>query len=283
MEQEFKQILNAPAPLYNGRNKLYPTAAGGEDLAQILICSKPIFNPNRVEKKYKSEKNKSIKSGDETSVDLNIERSKRRAKARLYDIAMCTLSFKYFVTLTLSSDKVERDNYKDIIKTLSQWLDNAVRRKSLAYVLVPEFHADGKNIHFHGFFNEALPLVDSGHKTKAGQIIYNLPSYKLGFSTAIEFDDKRIDKDGSRIAICRYILKYINKNDQRVGGRFYLSGGALGEPRYDYFFAEFSDIDDGFEFKPPNTNIAFKCKKYLWFFLHFQFCKMGRNIESWFS
>jgi len=36
--------------LFSGRIKLYPNADGGEDMAQIIICDKQIFNPNKLEK-----------------------------------------------------------------------------------------------------------------------------------------------------------------------------------------------------------------------------------------
>ncbi len=82
--------------------------------------------------------------------------------------------------------------------------DNQVRRRGLLYVLVPELHADGA-VHFHGFFNGALPVVDSGTLDTGGKprkprsaaerarlidsgahIVYNLPAWTLGFTTAIE-------------------------------------------------------------------------------------------------
>ena len=346
MEKNVLKSLSVHEALYTGRVKLYPSREGGEDLAQILICDHPIFNPfglelrasaahasekrsqktnapmvfekraelSEVEKRKEfvrslrstnSELSEGIRAklndkeqefsnfeewsllsklcelerlrafSDEELVEhyfattpqefvqnsdkkaaANFERSCRRAKARLYDIVMCTHSFKYFVTLTVSPETADRTDYKAIIKRLNNWLDNKVRRNGLCYVLVPEYHADGVSIHFHGFFNDALELIDSGKRTKDGKIKYNIPSFKFGHNCAIEIT-------GSYIAACRYILKYVGKSGARVGARFYLSGGALGAPRYEYFNAHINDLDSGKVFVPQGSGLTFRVDKKL--------------------
>ena len=158
------------------------------------------------------------------------------------------------MTLTISPDTADRTDYKAIIHKMNNWLDNNVRRRGLCYALVPEYHADGVSIHFHGFFNEVLELVDSTKRTKDGKIIYNIPSFKLGFSTAIEIT-------GEYIAACRYILKYVGKSGVKVGSRFYLSGGALGRPRYEYFNANLDELEGGKTFAPEGSGRTFKCLK----------------------
>ena len=93
-----------------------------------------------------------------------------------------------------------------ITRKLSVWADNQVRRKGLCYILVPELHKDGA-VHYHGIFNAALPVTDSGTISRSGKkrpqrprsraerarwlsdgghVVYNLPSWTLGFTTAIE-------------------------------------------------------------------------------------------------
>lgn len=192
----------------------------------------------------------------EKNAAANFERSCRRAKAKLYDIVMCTHSFKYFVTLTVSPETADRTDYKAIMKRFNVWLDNKVRRNGLCYALVPEFHKDGVSIHFHGFFNDALALVDSGKRTKDGKIKYNIPAFKFGHNCAIEIT-------GSYVAACRYILKYVGKSGTRVGARFYLSGGALGAPRYEYFNAHIDDLDSGKVFAPQGSGLTFRVDKKL--------------------
>lgn len=172
----------------------------------------------------------------------SLQRAKRRARTNVRDYAMCS-DFSYFVTLTLDASKVDRYDVAEVTKKLNVWADNQVRRKGLAYILVPELHKDGA-IHFHGFFNKALPVVDSGTMippdggkprrprsaaqraewaSQGGRVVYNLPGWTLGYTTAIELY-------GERSAAVGYVCKYITKAQTKVGGRWYYSGGELSKP-----------------------------------------------------
>jgi len=111
---------------------------------------------------------------------------------------------------------------KAVAHALGRWADNMVRRKGLKYVLVPELHKKG-GIHFHGFFNDSVQVVDSGHHDTAGHPVYNLPEWTLGFTTAIELY-------GDYPSAVGYVTKYIGKQGLRPMGRWYYSGGAL-KPR----------------------------------------------------
>lgn len=184
-------------------------------------------------------------------------RSKRRARAAVADIALSN-EFKYFVTLTLDKMKVNRYDEKEVVKKLNNWLDNNVRRKGLAYVLVPERHKDGA-IHFHGFFNDALPVVDSGTLdvgkgkpkkprslaqrlrmiNEGAHVVYNLPNWALGFSTAIELY-------GHYPAAVGYVCKYISKAPDKVGGRWYYSGGSLCRPEVTYHRVDYYKFLDSY-------------------------------------
>lgn len=261
--------LSQGEALYNGRIKLYP-CENGEKIAQTLVCDKAIFNPFSYEKHksrgrlLKCEKSAAaggdvendVENIDDEKAAANFERSVRRARAKVYDLVMCNTDFSYFVTLTISPESADRTDYNAILKKLNVWLDNRVRGNGLKYVLVPEYHpSDNVSIHFHGFFNDVLKLVDSGHKTKKSQVIYNLPQFKMGFTTAIKIT-------GSYTATCRYILKYIGKQREKIGGRFYLSGGDLQLPRYEFFNGEFNDVADGYTFAPQGAGVTFRvCNK----------------------
>ena len=176
----------------------------------------------------------------------DLERSIRRAKAKLRRIALAN-DFKYFVTLTLDPAKVDSMSGEAVIKKLNAWCSNAVQRKGLRYLLVPERHKKG-GIHFHGFFNDALEAVDSGtikppfggkpRKPRSaaqrkewldngGQIVYNLPAWTLGFTTAMELY-------GEYPAAVAYVCKYIGKDGEKPAGRWYYSGGDLKEPHVHY-------------------------------------------------
>ena len=121
---------------------------------------------------------------------------KRKARSNVWE---------WFFTLTFNPSKVDSMDYDAVKKALSFWLNNARKRcPEMKYLLVPELHKSGR-IHFHGLFANcaSLGFVDSEHVTKDGQKIYNVGSYKLGFSTATRIVDN---------ARCtKYISKYITK------------------------------------------------------------------------
>lgn len=203
----------------------------------------------------------------------DIERSMRRARAKVRRLALAN-EFKYFVTLTLDPGKVDSHNAAAVVKKLNAWASNAVQRHGLRYILVPELHKKG-GIHFHGFFNDALPAVDSGtvrvpwakkpRKPRSaaqrdewlaagGQIVYNLPGWALGFTTAMELY-------GNYPAAVAYVCKYIGKDGTKPAGRWYYSGGELSEPRAEYLEISPAELAAEYGSKvmliyPPGKQIA---------------------------
>lgn len=183
--------------------------------------------------------------------EISKERSQRRAKRRIEDLVCADYDLDLFVTLTVSPDKHDRKDYQAIVRHVGQWLDNRVRRTGLKYVLVPEGHKDG-SVHFHGFFNRTAArlektkykrdhrgnFVSAVEPTRKGKRIYNLADYDIGYTTALKigrsFDD--------RLKSVRYVLKYIEKGAEKIGGRWYLHGGKLREPEYEYMDALFDDV-----------------------------------------
>jgi len=174
------------------------------------------------------------------------ERSMRRARAKLRRLALAN-DFRWFVTLTLDPSKVDSCDGAAVVKKLNAWCSNAVQRHGLRYILVPERHKKG-GIHFHGFFSDSLEAVDSGtmkppgggkpRKPKSaaqraewlaagGQIVYNLPGWSLGFTTAMELY-------GEYPAAVAYVCKYIGKDGEKPAGRWYYSGGDLREAEVTY-------------------------------------------------
>ena len=244
------QILHAPKGHYA---KIYRYPCG---IIDIVASSSPDFvpegweaaedygKPERRKPKLPLERDKDGASAED------LERSMRRARAKVRRLALAN-DFKWFVTLTLDAAKINRFDAAEVVKKLGQWCDNQVRRRGLRYVLVPERHQDGA-LHFHGFFNDALEAVDSGTlkvpgskkprkpRSKAqraewlaagGQIVYNLPGWTLGFTTAIQVH-------GEYPAAVAYVCKYIGKQGEKPAGRWYYSGGDLAKPLVTY-----ADID----------------------------------------
>lgn len=198
-----------------------------------LVADRDVLRESGFEDAFMQMHEKHSEPQQHVNAAASLARSKRRAKAAVYDLAMDN-DFKYFVTFTLDQSKIDRYDIAAITKKLNQWLDNRVRKNGLYYVLVPEFHADGA-VHFHGFINDALPVVDSGHVDAKGHKVYNLPAWNYGFTTAIEIY-------GDRAASVGYMTKYISKSSQKVGGRWYYSGGHLTRPSVEWFDVDFNDF-----------------------------------------
>lgn len=274
-DNTMQSLLCAPEKdiKYFAKALVYPCG-----IVDYMACSHPIFGPpgwensSRNEPKYagSNEKESRDKPKDEQG---SLERSMRRAKANVRRLALAN-EFKYFVTLTLDPSKVDTHDGKAVIQKLNAWCSNAVQRYGLKYILVPERHKKG-GIHFHGFFNDALPAVDSGtmkipgskrpRKWKTdeqrkewennGAIkIFNLPNWTLGFTTAMELY-------GAYPAAVSYVCKYIGKDGEKPAGRWYYSGGALQTPRVEYFDISPAELAAEYagkviEIYPPGKKLA---------------------------
>lgn len=188
--------------------------------------------------------------GDDTGAPVDLLRAVRRASANIRRLTHCA-DMRYFVTLTLDPQRIDRFDPDTVVRRLGQWCSDRVKRDGLCYVLVAEHHKDGA-IHFHGFINDALEMVDSGtvrrpgHKkpckprskrqraqwlADGGQVVYNLPAWKLGFSTAIELYG---DKDAAISYTCKYLTKEL-RTGGKIGGRWYYHGGKFAEPIRQYY------------------------------------------------
>lgn len=275
-------------PFHNARIKRYPDGS-----AEILIGSRPFGGGNaasrlpafledgeppftrfpwegdeeRAEREYMELERDSIAS-DGAFLDrdanaaacraVNVRRAVRRARKAVKDIARSN-PWKYFVTLTLDPEKINRYDPVEVWKHLRHWLGNNVRRKGLTYLLVLEHHKDGA-LHAHGLFNDALEGVDSGtmslpgrkapvkvrseaqkaaFERMGGHVVYNLPSWGWGFSTAIELYG---EMDAAINYVCKYIGKEMYAQDgsqcgtpEKIGGRWYYSGGDLQRPTVEWF------------------------------------------------
>ena len=232
---------------HNMRIKTYPDGS-----KTVYVSSLPIYRETgwELSDKWEHESKSAARS-----VGQNNARSKRRAVSRLRDYGRSN-DFKFFVTLTLDSSIVDRYDISAVMRKMNTWLDNRVRRNGLKYVLVPEYHKDGA-IHFHGFMNDALSVVSSGtfssgsgrpRKPRSNRQleqwradgwheVFNLPGWSFGFSTAIELY-------GDRRAAVNYVCKYITKNHEKIGGRWYYSGGDLRLPSVELFDVDFDDFRD---------------------------------------
>lgn len=170
---------------------------------------------------YRGKKNKKIKKLKITDKDEKDIRNIIRARTAISDIVACN-SFQYFVTLTISPDSsINRYDYDDCAKHISKWLNNNLDK----YILVPEKHKDGA-FHFH-----LLADIPKTKLTKFSSRVYNIKSFKYGYTTAVPI------KSGSEARIANYIRKYITKDLVTTvgkGRRRYWASRNLKRPEVSY-------------------------------------------------
>lgn len=147
---------------------------------------------------------------EETPDDLerkeeSIRQSRARSINAIYDIARSNL-WEWFVTFTFNPKKIDRYDYSECSKKLSIWFNHTRRIcPDMVYLVVPEQHKDGA-FHFHGLFSgiDYLPFTFSSKLDKQGRPIYNIGSYKWGFTTAT--------KVGDSAKASSYLCKYVTKD-----------------------------------------------------------------------
>ena len=162
----------------------------------------------------------------------NREDNLRRAQQRVEQLVLLN-DYTHFLTITFNEGTDAR-NVKEVMRKMNNWLRDKVLRYGLQYVLIPEHHKDGR-IHAHALINDKLPLTDSGTRMVEGYkkpvkvetihrkciseekircTVYNVPSWKHGFTTAIPVY-------GNRLVLASYITKYVTKGTDKIFGRYY--------------------------------------------------------------
>lgn len=231
---------------HNTKIVTYPDGTG-----RVVVASLPIFREAGWENvSGRKPRRRAAEQPDGEEVPGDTLRARRRAKARLRDLARAN-GLNVFVTFTLDQKRIDRYDITEITRKLNIWLDNRVRRKGLKYVLVPELHKDGA-IHFHGLCNDVLVRRDSGHKTKQGRPVYNLPDWGYGFTTAVVIPPDEYSQTVS------YVTKYVTKSADKVGGRWFYSGGALEQPEVSLSDMDYGDFDAR-ELPVPDAGVMLKC------------------------
>ena len=245
-----EDVKNVHEISYTGRVVLYPDGSRDVQCCTSAIFREPGWEP--VDERPPKRDAKPREAGVKSTGDDQL-RSARRARSQLRRLALSN-SFQYFVTLTLDPARIDRYDGAAVVRKLNQWCDNMVRRHGLRYVLVPERHKDGA-YHFHGFFaGDGLKAVDSGVKWD-GRPVYNLPQWRLGYSTAQELYGDYANAVG-------YCCKYIGKQDgERPLGRWYYSGGALAQPEIIYADLDYNEFESAWDFEIPGARIAGRYEK----------------------
>lgn len=190
--------------------------------------------------------------------------SMKRAKDSIFDFVLCN-NFQYFFTGTINPELLDSTSPEILVKPVTSWLKELVRRYDASYIMVAERHKKG-GIHFHGLLRSEKPLAlaDSGTKlykghkrpikpaTAArlgltdGRTVYNLKSWRFGFSTAIELT-------GDRLYTAFYVTKYITKDVGKTFGRFFWHSRNLQKPKIIIHDLDFESIEsaefNGFKYQ----------------------------------
>ena len=218
---------------HNMKIKKYP-----QGRCKITVASRSIFREEGWELSNEIHHVKIPKPQSKTPVTRSD--SVKRSKTSIFDIVqMNEGAFKFFVTLTIDPADVSSKDPKAVIPLLRTFLKNMTSRHGLKYILIPERHKSGA-IHLHGLFSENVILNDSGTRKVKGyekplkietlkrkgisldesQIVYNLPQWKYGFSTAVEIY-------GDSVGVANYVTKYITKDLSKIFGNYYYAGGEI--------------------------------------------------------
>jgi len=182
-----------------------------------LITMKCSLKVSGYEENRKNSENRK-KNGEKLE---KLENNIIRTRSKILEYALCN-EFEYFVTLTLDSKKMERDNIDAYIKKLSQYIRDIRKQtgQKIEYLLIPERHKDGTNWHMHGLFrglkdlrkydiNENIPKRMKNKIKKYRE--ENLSLYEwTGYSKRFGFSC--IEPVRDKMAVSRYITKYISKN-----------------------------------------------------------------------
>lgn len=144
---------------------------------------------------------------DKSQVDENYEpsvSSLKRTKTLIRDLVLAN-EFDLFCTFTFDPDKVDRFSYPACWGKFQRWIHNQhLKSPDIKYLVVPEQHKNGA-WHFHVLLGEYHgTLKDSGHFSASGSKVYNVTSYRSGFSTACYIKDKEV--------VSQYLMKYITKD-----------------------------------------------------------------------
>lgn len=133
-----------------------------------------------------------------------IAQSVSRTRSKIFELALCN-PFKWFVTLTLDSEKRDRNDLSAFRKAFSQFVRNENKKRSkgqkIEYLVIPEQHKNGA-WHMHGLF---MGLTDAD-LVRNGYGYLDWPAYRKRFGF---FSCSAIK---SHEACSKYITKYVTKD-----------------------------------------------------------------------
>lgn len=180
-----------------------------------------------------------LNKNDDGLIESNSENARFTSYNRLIRIIHANAQMTYFFTGTLNPRLWARNDFKAFYKPFSRFLHH----KGIKYILVPEFHADGENIHIHGLFDSSIepylmPFdVDSPlpryilDAIDSGVEVFDFPDYRKRFGYV---SVSRV-RDAEKVAhyVSEYILKSIRDSECRVAHRRYYCSRGLNRPYFE--------------------------------------------------
>ncbi len=183
--------------------KYYP------DMVRVYIPNKPYEKLNSGYEQRNKKKRKIREKRIGTSSEGDIDRSIRRSKKTVKDYILCN-NFELFATFTFAKDRQDTNKCR---AKLANWIKNERNRKGIfQYLIVPEYHKDGRSLHFHalikGYKGKLESAVNKGKPIfRNNNRVYQFPSYTSGYTTVIRI----IDTKESHRRVGNYVGKYLTK------------------------------------------------------------------------
>ncbi len=198
-----------------------------------VVYKKPYIIPDRTAEGFTPGGGKSKKTKKDEPDFQDIDRSLRRAKSEIQDIVLCN-RFDMFATFTFNGDKKnqkkfgytvhDRQNPTELKKVMSNWLKSQQKQHGkFDYIIVAEYHKDGRSIHFHALFNGYSGMLTDSEIRDKGDVVWNIASFRAGHSTVKKI--KQTTDDIGRLG--SYVTKYITKDMPLFAGkkRYWCSRG----------------------------------------------------------
>jgi hypothetical protein len=200
------------------------------NMISVFISHEPkVRRPAGFNKPTRNKSSKLAYDADFIYGETSDERSIRRSKKQIRDYALCN-SFDMFATFTFKADRQDVDKSR---KKMSNWLKNQRNRNGkFRYLIIPEYHKDGKSLHFHALMGDYPGKISKAINPKTekpviqkGKGVYTFDGYTLGFNNVKLISDKTNDAG----LISSYIQKYITKDMPVFSGnqRYWVSKGLL--------------------------------------------------------
>lgn len=197
--------------------------------------------PKRERKKHIAEKMKdSFQSEEQRTafIKSNIERKKVNAMKRRTRLMrkVYLQEWNFFVTFTFDSAKHTEETFKAKLRNI---LKHLVNRKGWKYIGVWERSPEKQRLHFHGIFyipenamiGELIEVKDYSAKSHRMQTTFQNTYFTKHFGRN---DFKSLNRQEDVMQSVRYLLKYIEKSNERL-----VYGGKLPT----YFVSDISDED----------------------------------------